>query len=201
MIVGLTGGIGSGKSTVSKLFRSYGIAVVDADAVAREVVEPGTKGFENIVEHFGNGILLENGSLDRAAMRERIFTNPSEKQWLEHLLHPLIREQMFDQLNRLETPYKILEAPLLFENNLHTHCQKTILVDVEPELQVTRTALRDKSSNDEVNRIISSQMPRDEKLNLADYILDNSGSHDDLEPQVLRLHNVLSLLAQNPDFI
>lgn len=199
MIVGLTGGIGSGKSTAADIFKKIGITVVDADAVARDVVAPGSSALRAIVSRFGADV-LDDESLNRSKLRDIIFKDREQKAWLESLLHPLIRESMFKQLSVAQGPYKILEAPLLFENNLHKACVKSILVDVPRDIQISRTTTRDSADQESVVAIIESQMPRDEKLSLTDYVLDNSGGLDDLEPQILRLDQVLQLLANNPDF-
>ncbi len=199
MIVGLTGGIGSGKSKAAAFFREQGITVVDADQVARDVVEPGTQTLSAIEEHFGPSI-LDQGCLNRTKLKEIIFNTPSEKVWLEDLLHPVIREEMFRQLKNATSPYAILEAPLLFENGLENYCQRTIVVDIPIGLQVERTKKRDQSSSDLIHSIIESQMSREDRINKADYIVDNSGDLDSLKAQVLRLDQILKLLAQNQDF-
>jgi dephospho-CoA kinase len=201
VIVGLTGGIGSGKSTVAQIFKTFGIVVVDADAVAREVVEPGTEALAQITEHFGTEILNSDGSLNRAELRSKIFEDGKEKNWLENLLHPIIRREMLHQLEEADTVYKILEAPLLFENKLQDLCTKSILVDLNPEQQINRSSQRDFVSEESIQRIIDAQMSREDKQALADYVIDNSGARDALEPQVMRLDQVLRLLVANPEFI
>ncbi|TCS41706.1 dephospho-CoA kinase [Reinekea marinisedimentorum] len=193
MIVGLTGGIGSGKSTASRLFKTKGIDVVDADVVAREVVAPGKPALEAIAKHFGVDILA-NGELNRPLLREIIFNDPEQKNWLETLLHPLIHKEILQQLNTAKSLYSILEAPLLFENRLHDLCEQTILVDIPVELQLSRASQRDNTSEQAVQAIISSQMPRAEKLKLADIVLDNSADVATLAHQVNEAH--LKLLTE-----
>lgn len=200
MIVGLTGGIGSGKSTVSNLLHSYGITIVDADKIAREVVQPGSSALKDINEHFGEDI-LDHGVLNRAKLRELIFSNVDEKKWLEQLLHPLIRDEILEHISASNSAYTLLEAPLLMENGLDKLCHKNIVVDIPEALQIERTLIRDMSNQKTVEAIIASQLSRADRLARADYIIYNDGARDELEAQVLRLHNILTLLADNPDFL
>ncbi|GHF79579.1 dephospho-CoA kinase [Thalassotalea marina] len=198
LIIGLTGGIGSGKTTVSNLLADYGITIVDADVVAREVVAEGSLGLKEIVAKFGATILQEDGQLNRAKLRELIFSDEQLKQWLNALLHPLIRESILNQLKSATSPYCILSAPLLFENNLHQYTNRTLLIDVEKEIQITRTSKRDNVEKKQVEAIIASQMPREDKLALADDVLNNSKlTHLELENAVEKLHlNYLDLAAK-----
>ncbi len=193
MIIGLTGGIGSGKSTASALLQQLGYSIVDADIVAREVVELGSPALNAIKAHFGKTIVTSKG-LNRAALRELIFNQPTEKKWLEELLHPMIRREIFDQLTSAIGPIKILEAPLLYENNLVQLCRYTIAVDVPIELQIERALQRDNSKRETIENIIASQIPRKERLERADFILDNTGDLENLETQVAQLHTQLMTL-------
>ncbi len=168
MIIGLTGGIGSGKTAVSETFEKLGITVVDADLASRVVVEKGKPCLEEIAKHFGDDILNENDELNRAKLREIIFNSDSEKLWLESLLHPAIAEQIKDELNASKSPYTILVSPLLLETNQRDFCDKVLVVDVPIELQMERTTKRDGVSEDQVKSIIKSQINRDERLQLAD---------------------------------
>lgn len=172
-ILGLTGGIGAGKTLVSNHFASLGIEIVDADVIARDVVAIGSDGLNAIVKHFGNAILLDDGSLNRAKLRDIIFADPEQKNWLNNLLHPLIRQNITAQLNAATSPYVVLSAPLLFENKLDALCNHTLLVDVPVEVQLERTAARDSVSTEQVKSIIAAQMSRDDKLKKATSILDN----------------------------
>ncbi|MAD04593.1 MAG: dephospho-CoA kinase [Pseudoalteromonas sp.] len=187
-VLGLTGGIGSGKSAVSAMFEELGIQVVDADIVAREVVEPDSIGLKKITEHFGNEILTSEGTLDRAKLRTIIFANESEKQWLNSLLHPLIRESMITQLKQATSQYVILVAPLLFENGLEKYCDHTLLIDVPVEVQITRTTARDNVSTELAKQIIASQMSRADKQKKATDILDNNRPLEEVKIDVLKLH-------------
>jgi len=187
-VVGLTGGIGSGKTTVANLFAAEGITLVDADIVAREVVAPGSKGLEAIVTHFGAEILTPEGELDRAKLRQRIFSNPEEREWLNQLLHPMIRQEMLAQVEKATSAYVIMVVPLLFENGLDRLVNRTLVVDISPELQINRTVKRDNVDASQVNSIISSQSSRSEKLARADDIIDNQGEISTLKREVLALH-------------
>ena len=191
MIIGLTGGIGSGKTAVSETFEKLGITVVDADLASRVVVEKGKPCLEEIAKHFGDDILNENDELNRAKLREIIFNSDSEKSWLESLLHPAIAEQIKDELNASKSPYTILVSPLLLETNQRDFCDKVLVVDVPIELQMERTTKRDGVSEDQVKSIIKSQINRDERLELADEIILNEGSIEDLEMIVRELHEKL----------
>ena len=200
MIVGLTGGIGCGKSTVARFFSELGITVVDADQVARDVVLPGTDTLRAIEEHFGSQVIKEDQSLNRPQLRQLIFNNPDDKIWLENLLHPIIRKQMLAELDESKSIYSILEAPLLFENHLEAHCVKTVLVDVPVELQIRRATQRDNADANAIQAIMDAQLPRSAKLEKADYVIDNSGNHDNTKMQVMRLDQILRLLAATEDF-
>ena len=187
-IVGLTGGIASGKTTVANLFAQYGIDLVDADVIAREVVSIGSDGLNAIKQHFGQRILLADNSLDRAALRAQVFNNPEQRLWLNNLLHPMIRQKMLDQVQASTSAYVIMVVPLLFENHLDSLVDTTLVVDIAPELQVSRTMQRDGVSKEQVEHILASQMTREQRLALADNIIGNQGEHEQLRSQVFRLH-------------
>jgi dephospho-CoA kinase len=198
-IVGLTGGIGSGKSAASDHFQRLGISIVDADIVAREVVEPGKPAFNAIVEHFGQDILTAETILDRAKLRQRIFENAKEKAWLETLLHPIIRQEIQRQLVACEGPYAILVSPLLFETNQQRLVDRTLLIDVPEKLQLARASSRDQNSTEQIQKIIDSQLPRDVKLARADDVILNDKSLADLKIKVEQQHAkyLESVNAQN----
>jgi len=189
-VVGLTGGIGSGKSTVVRLFGALGVHWVDADDVAREVVEPGTPALETISEHFGQKILLPDGGLDRAALRRIVFDAPEERAWLESLLHPVIREELMRQLHpdNYALPYVLLVSPLLLETDQHELVDKVVVVDVPVDVQIQRTMARDTNDREQVERIIAAQMPREQRLQKADNVVDNNLAMIDVERQVEQLH-------------
>jgi len=189
-IVGLTGGIGSGKSTIARLFADQGVHWVDADDVAREVVVPGTPALKAISEHFGKDILLDSGELNRAELRSWIFQDDTERQWLEQLLHPLIREAMLEQLKpqSYDLPYTLLVSPLLLETDQHTLVDRIVVVDVPIEVQIERTVSRDGNTPEQVQRIIDAQMSRDKRVGKADHIITNAGGVEDAKAQVAKLH-------------
>ena len=188
MIIGLTGGIGSGKTAVSDTFKSLGIDIVDADVSSRRVVEKGQPALDDIQAHFGDGILDSENNLDRAKLREIIFKNPQERVWLEQLLHPKIAEHIKDQLESSNSPYCILVSPLLLETEQKSYCSFVLVVDVPEEFQVTRTAKRDGVSEEQVKNIISAQIDREKRLEQADEIIINDGSMEELKKKVVVLH-------------
>ncbi len=187
-IVGLTGGIGSGKSTVAKVFAQLGINSVDADQASRAVVEPGMPALASIASHFAvANIILADGQLNRPLLREIIFSDAAEKKWLETLLHPLIRDWIIGQLQAASGDYVILESPLLFETDQHQLVDTSLLVDIPVELQLARAGSRDGNDAEQIQRIIDAQMSREDKRARADWVLDNSQSLDSLEGSVLEL--------------
>ena len=188
LIVGLTGGIGSGKSAASQWFETQGINVVDADIVAREIVEKGQPALAQIQSAFGDWVLLESGELNRKALREHIFQHPSARQQLEDITHPAIRQFIIVQLEQANSPYVILVSPLLFETNQHLLTQRTLLIDASIELQIQRASQRDGQSVAQIENIIQAQMPRDRKLDLADDIAINDGHLEHLYTQLQKLH-------------
>ncbi len=194
-IVGLTGGIGSGKSAASQQLEALGIEVVDADIVAREVVEPGKPALQSIAEHFGAEVLQEGGGLDRAQLRAKVFADSEERKWLEQLLHPLIRERILAQLNAARSDYAVLASPLLLETDQHNIVDHIVVVDVPVETQIQRTASRDQNSEDQVRAIIAAQMDRQQRLEKADSVLDNSADLYHLQQSVNQLHVKLLQLA------
>lgn len=197
LIIGLTGGIGSGKSTVAKHFKELGIEVVDADQKSRDVVEPGQPALFKIAEKFGSDILLDDGHLDRAKLRGIIFSSDEDRLWLESLLHPLIRDSIKSDLESASSAYVILESPLLFETDQHQMINHSLLVDVSEDTQIQRTCDRDDNNEEQVKRIISAQMPRSLKQEKADYIIDNEVSLDTLETSVKNFHQQFLMLAHN----
>ena len=189
LIIGITGGIGSGKSAVTDRFAQLGITVVDADLAARVVVEPGRPALLAIAEHFGADILQGDGSLDRAALRRIVFADPAQRQWLEQLTHPLIGEEIRAQLAASRSPYTILSSPLLLESSSQRElAELVVVVDVPEETQLARTMDRDANDEAQVRRIMAAQLPRAERLALADIVVDNSGSLEALDDIVSELH-------------
>lgn len=187
-VLGLTGGIGCGKTAVSNMLAELGITIVDADIVARQVVEPGTEGLNAIVKHFGTDILNEHGALNRSELRACIFSNAEQKAWLNALLHPLIRTKLITDLKNAQSDYVVLVAPLLFENQLDSYCDRTLLIDVPVEIQITRTTKRDNISTEQAKQIIDAQMSRENKQQKADDILNNNRNLNDVKQDLLKLH-------------
>lgn len=190
-IFGLTGGIGSGKTTVSDHFKSFNVPVIDTDVISRQVVEPGSPCLNKIASHFDENILLENGELNRAALRKIVFENHEEKNWLEQLLHPAIREETRKQLTLLTAPYAILSSPLLIGSPDEDLTDAIIVVDIPEDQQVERVVKRDSSDAALTQKIIDSQLSRKARLQKATYIVDNSGSLEDTLKQVEKLHKTL----------
>ena len=183
--VGVTGGIGSGKGAVADYFASQGICIVDADIVARVVVEPGTKALTAITERFGNDILI-NGHLDRGKLRTIIFAAADERKWLENLLHPLIEQQIIDQLGQATSRYAVLVSPLMLETDQQALVDRVLVVDVPEHIQIERTMTRDQMTEEQTRQILNSQISREQRLAKAHDVVDNSGSlaqlHQYLEP-------------------
>lgn len=189
-VIGLTGGIGSGKSTVARMFGALGVHWVDADDVARQVVEPGTQALRAIADHFGESILQGNGELDRAALRQKVFEDPEQRRWLEGLLHPIIRQELIRQLSPEDynLPYVMLVSPLLLETNQHELVERIVVVDVPEETQINRTMARDGNSREQVERILAAQMPRAARREKADAIINNAQPLERVEASVQALH-------------
>ncbi|MCD9486085.1 dephospho-CoA kinase [Photobacterium iliopiscarium] len=188
MVIGLTGGIGSGKTTVANVFAEYGIDLIDADIIARDVVAIGSVGLARITEKFGNRILLNDGNLDRSQLRTAIFSDPQLKNWLNQLLHPLIRDKMLADIDRATSPYCLLIVPLMIENNLQTLTDRLLVVDVDQQTQIMRTQQRDNVSLEQINNILAAQASRQQRLDAADDIICNNGDNQALLTQVAQLH-------------
>ena len=191
-IVGLTGGIGSGKTTIANLFADLGVPLVDADVVAREVVAKDSPLLSKIVEYFGAQILTEQGELNRAALRERVFSNDEDKLWLNNLLHPAIRERMKQKLAEQTAPYTLFVVPLLIENKLTALCDRILVVDVSPQTQLERSSQRDNNNFEQIQRIMNSQVSQQERLKWANDVINNDAelaqNLPHLQQKVLELH-------------
>jgi dephospho-CoA kinase len=198
-VVGITGGIGSGKSAVTDHLATLGITVVDADKVARVVVEPGTSGLAAITEHFGMDVLLANGGLDRAALRKIVFDNHNERKVLEEITHPRIRDEIIRQLSEASSPYVVLSSPLLLESGQNTLADYVVVVDVPEEVQLKRTMARDDNSEALVKQIMAAQLDRQTRLSRADASIMNDTSLEELYERVEALHEDLLLKATTSD--
>ncbi|MDH2925414.1 dephospho-CoA kinase [Nicoletella semolina] len=203
-VVGLTGGIGSGKSTVADLFAELGVPIIDADIVARQVVEKGSPLLAKIVEHFGSQVLLANFELNRTALRQIVFDDPKQKAWLEALLHPAIREEMIRQLDSVQQPYALWVVPLLIENGLIDFCDRVVVVDVESHIQLERASQRDHNCKQVIRNIIASQVSRQTRLEYADDVIDNNFPLEEgftlLKQRVQQLHQCYLQLALQGEY-
>jgi dephospho-CoA kinase len=195
LVVALTGGIGSGKSAVAKLFAELGTPIIDADIVAREVTAKDQPAYIRIIKHFGNEILLPDGNLDRARLRQLIFNKQEERLWLERLLHPQIREQMQTQIAALKAPYCIAVIPLLLEVEFYSFINRILVVDTPEDEQIKRVMQRDKAERPAVEAILHSQASREARKKRAHDVIINDGSMEDLLPQVKKLHEMYMKLA------
>ena len=194
-VIGLTGGIGSGKSAATDRFAQHGITIVDADVASRVVVEPGRPALTRIAEHFGAELITSSGTLDRALLRSKVFSSEQERKWLEALLHPLIAEEIQSGLANSRSPYTVLVSPLLLETTQHSYVDRILVVDVPVELQLRRTMARDNNSESQVRAIIAAQMARDTRRSRADDLISNDGSLEQLQQQVDALHQRYLALA------
>lgn len=195
LVIGITGGIGSGKTAATNLFEKRGICVVDADIAAREVVEKGSPALQKICERFGPDILLNDQSLNRAKLRSIIFNDLNEKKWLEQLTHPLIRDNIVANLNAANSPYVVLSSPLLVESGQSSLSDRIVVVDVPEDTQLIRASQRDSNSIDQIKAIMAAQLSREERLSHADHIIDNNQDLLHLEQQVQKLHEYFLQLS------
>ncbi|MBW3809938.1 dephospho-CoA kinase [Aeromonas hydrophila] len=195
-VVAITGGIGSGKTTVANQFAELGIEVVDADVIAREVVEPGTPALAAIAAHFGSEVITPDGQLNRRRLRERVFTDPQAKGWLNALLHPLIRTEMQRQCAAARSPYCLLVVPLLVENRLTALANRVLVIDVDEATQIERTCRRDGVIREQAQAILAAQASRAERLAAADDVLDNqNGTPEAIKSRILALHETYLAFA------
>lgn len=197
LIVGLTGGIGCGKSAVAEIFSRLGATVIDTDLIARQLTALGQPALTALREQFGADYFLPDGNLDRARLRRLVFSDPGAKKQLEALLHPLIRDEVCRRLTKEQSPYTIIAVPLLLETGAyHGMVQRVLLVDCDEAQQVERVMARSQLSGEEVRAIMTSQISRAERLRLADDIIDNHGKQSALQPQVEQLHRRYLQMAE-----
>jgi dephospho-CoA kinase len=196
--VGLTGGIASGKTTVTNLFAALGATIVDTDLLAREVVEPGTALLVEITSHFGPAILATNGSLDRRQLRERVFADSAERRWLEDRLHPAIRALTDQRCAEATGPYCVVAIPLLVETGGARRFDRVLVVDCDPELQVSRLMARDGIDREAALRMLAAQVSREERLAAADDVVHNDGDLSSLRDQVEELHRRYLAASSSP---
>ena len=188
MIVGLTGGIGSGKSASANFFQNEGITVIDADGLSREVIEEGTPGFVSIVEYFGSKIIDSDGSINRAHLRKEVFDDDKKKKLLESIIHPLVRELMEKKIAASKSPYSIIMVPLIFETNSMGNYNRILVIDCDPKLQLERAMLRDNNSKAQIEKIMDSQCSREERISIANDIIPNNDSLENLKIRSIAMH-------------
>lgn len=196
LVIGVTGGIGSGKSTVTQRFEQLGVPVIDTDVIARQVVAPGLPAHKEVIEQFGKDYVTDAGTLDRAKLRQAVFSDPSQRKRLESILHPRIFRQMQAQLARADADYCLIVVPLLAESAREYPLDRVLVVDVPPAEQASRVARRDQQAEADVERIIASQASREKRLAIANDVIDNSGTVEELRKKVDDLHERYSLLAR-----
>ncbi|MCH9644314.1 MAG: dephospho-CoA kinase [Gammaproteobacteria bacterium] len=198
LVVGLTGGIGAGKSTVMQLFAKHNVPTLDADATAHQLSKPGEAGYDAIVKHFGASLLKENKEINRKKLRQLIFNDESERQWLEKTLHPMILHQIRTELEELEKtnmPYCIIDIPLIRTRHQFEFLDRILVIDCTVELQISRTQQRDHIDEQSIRNIMSHQCSREQRLKLADDIMSNEGPLEVLTRSVDKLHNQYQNLA------
>ena len=196
--VGLTGGIGSGKTTIARFFLDQNIEVINADQVARKVVEPGTAALLRIKKRFGSEILINEETLNRPLLREKIFKDSNQRIWLESLLHPLIEEKITQLVESAVSQYVILESPLLLETKQHKLVNRILVVDVSPEIQLERAISRDGGSEATIKAIMNSQISRNDRISLADDIINNEQNFQSVQSRLIKFHqNYLNLAKEN----
>lgn len=196
LVVGLTGGIGAGKTTVANLFAQYGIPIIDADVISRELTQPGQAAFAEIVTHFQQSVLLKDKTLDRAKLRQIVFDNLQERRWLENLLHPLIQSEINSRLKKISAPYCILVIPLLLEVGSYSFVNRILVIDTPEEVQIERIVSRDHISPMQVKTILKTQVSRQFRLDHADDVIVNDGNTIDLESKVEKLHHKFLNIAK-----
>ena len=189
MIIGLTGGIGSGKSAAANFFQNEGISVIDTDQLARKVIEKDTPGYSKVVDSFGANILDNNDSIDRAKLREAVFHDSEKRKILESITHPLVRELMVQKISSSTSPYSIIMVPLIFETNSAKNYDRVLVIDCDVEIQLARAMARDENSADLIQKIIDSQCSRSERLSIANDVIPNNHSIEDLKKRSLAMHN------------
>lgn len=195
--IGLTGGIASGKSTVADLFAELGVAIVDTDVIAREIVAPGQPALDEIQDVFGKAVIAEDGSLDRRELRKIVFADDSQRARLESILHPRIREAAFEQAEQASGPYVVIVVPLMFESPMRHAMDRILVVDCDQETQLRRLRERDNESEEQARRIIAAQSSRKDRLSIADDIISNDGDLDSIRDAVSAMHRFYLDIASN----
>ena len=196
MIIGLTGGIGSGKSAAANFFQNEGVTVIDADDLAREAIEINTPGYKSIVDYFGSRIIGANGLIDRASLRKEVFDDDEKKKVLESIIHPSVRDLMTERITMAQSSYSIVMVPLIFETNSMSYYNRILVIDCDPSLQLERATARDNNSKDQIQKIIDTQCSREERLSIANDVIPNNDSLNDLKTRSLIMHKFYLDLTQ-----
>ena len=191
MIVGLTGGIGSGKSVAGDFFIELGIDVIDADHVSKNILDYNESAKKLFLEHFGEKFIDKNNNVDRALLRDEIFKNEDKKEALESIIHPLVREEIFNFIENSNSVYKIIMVPLIYETNSQDFYDKIVVVDCKEENQIIRASKRDNKTKNDIINIMKNQASSDERMSIADEVIKNDSSLDDLKKQVIKVHQKL----------
>ena len=191
MIVGLTGGIGSGKSVAGDFFIELGIDVIDADHLSKNILDENVSAKKLFLEHFGEKFIDKNNSVDRALLRDEIFKNEDKKEALESIIHPLVREEIFNFIENSNSVYKIIMVPLIYETNSQDFYDKIVVVDCKEENQIIRASKRDNKTKNDIINIMKNQASSDERMSIADEVIKNDSSLDDLKKQVIKVHQKL----------
>ena len=195
MIIGLTGGIGSGKSAAGIEFEKLGITVIDADEIAQKASLKNSKAYKEIVEYFGASILDNSQNIDRRKLRNIVFNNDEQKKKLEQILHPAIREDISFAISNSKSPYTIIMVPLIYETNSKDNYNRILVIDCDEDIQISRAVTRDEASEEDIKKIINSQATKKERLSIADDVISNNSSIEELSEKVLHLHkNYLELI-------
>jgi len=194
--IGLTGGIASGKSALAKLFTQFGVTVINLDEIARDVVQPDEPALLEIAQHFGDAVLNTDGSLNRKHLRKEIFDSPHKREWLESLLHPLIRTRQNEQVQKASSDYVLIEIPLLAERQLQNTVDRVLVVDTPRAVQINRAVTRDHVLIEDIEKILDTQASREERLAIADDVIRNDGKLADLHKQAEKLHENYIKLAK-----
>ena len=197
MIVGLTGGIGSGKSVAGDFFIELGIDVIDADHVSKNILDDNESAKKLFLEHFGEKFIDKNNNVDRALLRDEIFKNEDKKEALESIIHPLVREEIFNFIENSDSVYKIIMVPLIYETNSQDFYDKIVVVDCKEKNQIIRASKRDNKTKNDIINIMKNQASSDERMSIADEVIKNDSSLDDLKKQVIKVHQ--KLLGINVD--
>ena len=197
LIVGLTGGIGSGKTTVSKMFEKLGVPVIDADVIAHDIVKPGQPGLDKIKQHFPDEYFNSDGSLDRNVMRQAIFNKPELKKKLESLLHPIVYSEISRRCKLINYPYCLVVIPLLLESGGEDYVDRVLVVTTHQGHQISRVSSRDEVSHEDVEKILAHQARQEARLEIADDIIENNAELEALESKVQRLHHQYLELTQH----